>query len=47
MHLTEICKERKLKLINHSKQIKPYHLNRAKLHLNQKGSNVLDDALLK
>ena len=34
-------KERKLNLINHSKQIKPNHLNRGKLHLNQKGSKVL------
>ena len=27
-HLTEMCKERKLNLINHSKKIKPNHLNR-------------------
>ena len=43
-HLTEMCKERKLNLINHSKKIKPNHLNRVKLHLNQKGSNVIGDA---
>ena len=47
LHLTEICKERKLNLINHSKNIKPNHLNRGKLHLNQKGSKVLGDAFLK
>ena len=46
-HLTEMCKERKLNLINHSKKIKPNHLNRGKLHLNQKGSKVLGDAFLK
>ena len=27
-HLTEMCKERKLNLINYSKKIKPNHLNR-------------------
>ena len=47
VHLTEMRKERKLNLINHSKQIKPNHLNRGKLHLNQKGSKVLCDAFLK
>ena len=46
-HLTEMCKERKLNLINHSKKIKPNHLNRGKLHLNQKGSKILGDAFLK
>ena len=39
-----MCKERKLNLINHSKNIKPNNLNRAKLHLNQKGSEVIGDA---
>ena len=47
VHLTEIRKKRKLNLINHSKQIKPNHLNRGKLHLNQKGSKVLGDVFLK
>ena len=46
-HLTEMFKERKLNLINHLKKIKPNHLNRGKLHLNQKGSKVLGDAFLK
>ena len=45
-HLTEMCKERKLNFINHSKKIKPNNLNRGKLHLNQKGSKVLGDAFL-
>ena len=36
-HLTEMCKERKVSLINRSKKIKPNHLNRGKLHLDQKG----------
>ena len=42
-----MCKERKLNLINHSKKIKPNHLNRGKLHLNHKGSKGLGDAFLK
>ena len=42
-----MCKERKLNLINHSKKIKPNHLNQGKLHLNEKGSQVLGDAFLK
>ena len=46
-HLPEMFKEIKLNLINHSKKIKPNHLNRGKLHLNQKGSKVLGDAFLK
>ena len=46
-HLTEMCKERELNLIHHSKKIKPNHLNRGKSHLNQKGSKVLGDAFLK
>ena len=44
-HLTEMCKERKLNLINYSKKIKSNHLNRDKLHLNQKGLKVLGDAI--
>ena len=46
-HLPEMFKERKLNLINHSKKIKPNHLNRGKLHLNQKGLKVFGDAFLK
>ena len=48
MRILQKCiKEIKLNLINHSKKIKPNHLNRGKLHLNQKGSKVLGDAFLK
>ena len=46
-HLTEMFKEKKKNLINHSKKIKLNHLNRSTLHLNQKGSKVLSDAFLK
>ena len=43
-HLTEVCK---LNLINHINKIKLNHVNQGMLHLNQKGSKVLCDALLK
>ena len=46
-HLTEMCKERKLNLINNSKKIKSNDLNWGKLQLNHKGSKVLGDACLK
>ena len=46
-HLKKKYKEWNLYLINHSKNIKPSHLNRGKLHLNQKGSKVLGDVFLK
>ena len=42
-----MCKERNLNLIDHLKKIKPSHLNKDKLHLNQKGSVVLDDVFSK
>ena len=45
--LTEMCKERKLNLVNHSKEIKSKYLNLGKLHLNQKGLKVFRDAFLK
>ena len=35
--LSEICRERNLHLIDNSKKIKQQHLNKSKLHLNQKG----------
>ena len=33
--------------IDNSKKIKPNHLNRGKLHLNQNRSRLIDDAFLK
>ena len=38
VHLTEMCKQRKLNLLNHSKKTKPNYLNWGKLHVNQKES---------
>ena len=45
--LMELCKEKNIYLIDHSKKIKPQHLNKGKLHLNQKGSRLLSDIFLK
>ena len=39
--LSQLCHERNIYLIDHSKKIKPNHLNKGKLHLNKNGSNVL------
>ena len=42
-----MCKERKLDLINHLRNIKVSHLTRGKLHPNQKGLKVLADVFFK
>ena len=47
IYIKQMCKERKLDLRNHSKRTKSNHLNRGKLHLNQRGLKVLVDAFLK
>ena len=39
--LSEWCHERNIYLIDHSKNINPNHLNKGKLHLNKKSSNIL------
>ena len=45
--LMELCKENNIYLIDNSKKIKPQHINKGKLHLNQKGSHLLSDTFLK
>ena len=45
--LMELCKENNIYLIENSKKIKSQHLNKGKLHLNQKGSRLLSDIFLK
>ena len=45
--LMELCKEKNIYLIDNSKKIKLQHLNKGKLHLNQKGSFLLSDIFLK
>ena len=39
--LSKLCNEKGIYLIDHSKKIKPNHLNKGKLHLNKNGSNIL------
>ena len=41
--LLELFKENNIYLIDNSRKIKPQHLNKDKLHLNQKGSRLLSD----
>ena len=45
--LSEIYRETDLHLIHNSKNMKQQHLNKDKLHLNQKGVKVLSDIYLK
>ena len=44
--LMEFCKEKNIYLIDNLKKIKPQHLNKGMLHLNQKGSRSLSDIFL-
>ena len=39
--LSELCHERNICLIDHSKKIKPNHLSKGQLHLNKNGSNIM------
>ena len=39
--LSKLCNEKGIYLIDHSKKIKPNHLNKGKLHLNKNSSNIL------
>ena len=45
--LSEICREINLYLIDNSKKIKQQHLNKGKLHLNQKCVRILSDIYLR
>ena len=42
-----MCKEKNYYLIDHSTRIKRNHLNKGKLHLNQKGAELLSDISVK
>ena len=42
-----MCKEKNFYLIDHSARIKRNHLNKGKLHLNQKGTKLLCDIFVK
>ena len=45
--LIEMCREKNIYLIDNSKKVKPQHINKGKLHLNQKGSRLLSDMFFK
>ena len=45
-HLKEVCKEKKIYLIDNTNKIKAQHLNKGKFHLNNRGSNVLSNAFI-
>ena len=45
--LMELCKEKNIYLIENTTKIKPQHLNKGKLHLNQKGSWLSSKIFLK
>ena len=45
--LMEMCREKNIYLIDNSKKVKPQHINKGKLHLNQKGYRLLSDMFLK
>ena len=45
--LAEMCKEKTMSLIDHSRKIKLHQLNRGKFHLNKKGSIVLGNTFIR
>ena len=44
--LSQLCHERNIYLIHHSKKIKTNHLNKDKLHLNKNGSDILSSTFV-
>ena len=46
-HLKEKCKEKNINLIDHSKSIKPQHLNKSRLHLTKKGTSILSSTFIR
>ena len=45
-HLKVLCEERNLYLIDNTKKFRSHHLNKGKLHLNRKGSKLLNDKFI-
>ena len=43
--VAEMCKEKSLFFIDHSRKTKSHHLKKGKLHLNKKGSAVLSNTI--
>ena len=46
-HLKDLCEERNLYLIDNTKKFRSQHLNKGKLHLNRKGSKLLNDMFIR
>ena len=46
-HLKEMCTNKKINLIDHSKNIKHQHLNKWKLHLSSRGTNILSTTFVR
>ena len=45
-HLKDMCKEKKIYLIDNNNKIKAQHLHKGKLHLNKRGSNILSSTFV-
>ena len=46
-HLKEICTNKNINLIDYSKNIKHQHLNKSKLHLTKRVTNILSTTLVR
>ena len=46
-HLKEMCANKNINLIDHSKNIKHQHLNKSKLHLTKRGTNILSTTFVR
>ena len=46
-HIKELYEEKNIYLIDNTKKIKSHHLNKGKVHLNRKGSKLLNDIFVK
>ena len=46
-HLKDFCEVRNLHLIDNTKNFRSHHLNKGKLHLNSKGSKLLNDTFIR
>ena len=46
-HLKEMCREKNINLIDHSKTIRTQHLNKSRLHLTKKGTSILSSTFIR
>ena len=46
-HLKDLCEEKNLYLKDNTKKFRSHHLNKGKLHLNRKGSKLLNDTFIR